>query len=240
MRCSKGLGGRGENQERNDFASTFALRHVEAKVRRVGPTGELTSAGRRTCSCGCATSTSSLRYGSLAATPLTVQPPFPPRLLNITTTPQRYSSYEFLNPLIAERELPMVLDSELGMPLELGHVPVGEYGDGAYWEGKRDGALLAALAELTSAAICPKGPPTARLDPEDAFLMDSNFAAVPGTLAAGGSGSVIVLPGGSSNAGGERKKLDVSWLRRTEYLSSEGGKAMAGANRCVQLHMVPY
>lgn len=74
-----------------------------------------------------------------------LQPPFPPRLLHIPTHPSRYSTYEFLNPLSSERELPMIVDGELGMPLELGKIAPGSYGDGSYWTGNRTGAFGRAL-----------------------------------------------------------------------------------------------
>lgn len=64
-------------------------------------------------------------------------PPFPPRLIHIPTSPARYATYEFLNPLFDERELPFVLDGELGLPLELGKIRPGNYGDGSYWLGDR-------------------------------------------------------------------------------------------------------
>lgn len=67
------------------------------------------------------------------------RPPFPPRLLHIPTDPARYSKYEFLNPLSSERELPMIIDGELGMPMELGKIAPGQIGDGSYWLGKRSG-----------------------------------------------------------------------------------------------------
>ena len=86
------------------------------------------------------------------------------------------------------------------------------------------------LFQRRNADICPVGPPTAILDEEDAFLMDSVITQA--TTAAAGSSSVVIPPGGHVVVGVERKKLDVSWLRRTEYLSSEGGKMMPGANTC--------
>lgn len=46
-------------------------------------------------------------------------PPFPPKLLNIPTHPSRYAGPEFTAALASEMPLPMVVDAELGMPLDL-------------------------------------------------------------------------------------------------------------------------
>ena len=46
-------------------------------------------------------------------------PPFPPKLLNIPTNPKRYAVAEFTASLANETLLPMVVDAELGMPLDL-------------------------------------------------------------------------------------------------------------------------
>ena len=47
-------------------------------------------------------------------------PPYPPKLLNIPTDPKRYSRVEFTQNLSNEALLPMVVDAECGMPLDLG------------------------------------------------------------------------------------------------------------------------
>ncbi|POW14460.1 hypothetical protein PSTT_02919 [Puccinia striiformis] len=86
-------------------------------------------------------------------------PPFPPKLLHISTDPGRYAGYRFLRNLEKEREVPVISDADLGMPIELGIEADGTYGLGAYWEGDRAG-------------ICPE-PNAARvlLDPEDLALL---------------------------------------------------------------------
>ncbi|KAI0630665.1 hypothetical protein C8Q77DRAFT_219712 [Trametes polyzona] len=48
-------------------------------------------------------------------------PPCPPKLLNIPTDPLRYARPEFLDEIAASTPLPMVVDGELGMPLDLSH-----------------------------------------------------------------------------------------------------------------------
>ncbi|GAA5920488.1 hypothetical protein JCM1841_003511 [Sporobolomyces salmonicolor] len=148
-------------------------------------------------------------------------PPFPPRLLHIPTTPARYATYEFLNPIQSERDLPMILDAELGLPLEYGKPKAGGRLDAEYWLGNRD-------------TIAPKGaaPPLAD---EDAFLLEDPTSRTGATNAASSMPNVLSMPGtpGGSGAAGamESKKVDgVSWLRRTEYLSSEAG---VGGNKAI-------
>jgi Paf1 len=46
-------------------------------------------------------------------------PPCPPKLINIPTNPMRYAGPEFLNRLAAHTPLPMIVDAECGMPLDL-------------------------------------------------------------------------------------------------------------------------
>lgn len=129
-------------------------------------------------------------------------PPFPPRLIHIPTSPARYATYEFLNPLFDERELPFVLDGELGLPLELGKIRPGNYGDGSYWLGDRK-------------SIAPSKADAPPVHEDDLFLLDDVATVTPGMLPS--------TPGGGTTLG-ERKRADVSWLRKTEYLSSEGAK----------------
>jgi hypothetical protein len=47
-------------------------------------------------------------------------PPCPPKLLNIPTNPMRYARPEFLDTLTSNTPLPMIVDAECGMPLDLG------------------------------------------------------------------------------------------------------------------------
>ncbi|GAA5824962.1 hypothetical protein JCM11251_006042 [Rhodosporidiobolus azoricus] len=138
-------------------------------------------------------------------------PPFPPRLIHIPTTPQRYATYDFLTPLQSERQLPMILDAELGMPLEYGKPGEGSGCDGEYWLGNRE-------------RIAPRNSTPQTLADEDLFLLDdptppastkdvdSTGTGAPGTPHRG-------------NVTDVSKKVDVSWLRRTEYLSSEAAAA---------------
>ncbi|GAA6058968.1 hypothetical protein JCM10212_001678 [Sporobolomyces blumeae] len=137
-------------------------------------------------------------------------PPFPPRLLHVPTTPARYASYEFLNPLQSERELPMILDAELGLPLEFGKSRDGAAVDAEYWTGNRD-------------VIAPSNATPQPLADEDAFLLEEPSTR-SGALSA--TSSMPSIPGASVGSGAaaaatESKKVDVSWLRRTEYLANE-------------------
>lgn len=47
-------------------------------------------------------------------------PPCPPKLLDIPTNPMRYARPEFLETLANDTPLPMIVDAECGMPLDLG------------------------------------------------------------------------------------------------------------------------
>ncbi|KAI9444483.1 Paf1-domain-containing protein [Lactarius indigo] len=82
-------------------------------------------------------------------------PPCPPKLLDIPTDPKRYTRPEFLDAATNEALLPMIVDAECGMPLDLGKWE-------ALWE---DGADDRALNPD------PRNPPL--LDPKDqALLLD--------------------------------------------------------------------
>jgi len=47
-------------------------------------------------------------------------PPCPPKLLDIPTDPMRYAKPEFLDSIANDTPLPMIVDAECGMPLDLG------------------------------------------------------------------------------------------------------------------------
>jgi RNA polymerase II-associated factor 1 len=46
-------------------------------------------------------------------------PPYPPKLLHIPTNPERYATLEYTGEMANEMTFPMVVDAELGMPLDL-------------------------------------------------------------------------------------------------------------------------
>lgn len=120
-------------------------------------------------------------------------PPFPPKLLSIPTDLNRFASYDTLRPIEAEREIPLLVDAELGMYLESGQ------GDPDYWEGDRS-KVAPAMVEIP-------------LDEDDLDLLGEaaapNAAGAPGLL-----GTPSSIPQHAKKANG------VSWLRRTEYLSA--------------------
>ncbi|OCF57219.1 RNA polymerase II-associated factor 1 [Kwoniella mangroviensis CBS 10435] len=84
-------------------------------------------------------------------------PPFPPKLLDISTDINRLGEPSYLNHLAASTQLPMLVDSEMGMPLDL-----NEY-DGI-WDGQ-DQSLNPALDAgrvhhpIDVALLAPFNPP---------------------------------------------------------------------------------
>ena len=58
-------------------------------------------------------------------------PPCPPKLIDIPTTPIRYAKPGFLDAIVEDTPLPMIVDAECGMPLDL-----SKYG--CLWEEDAD------------------------------------------------------------------------------------------------------
>ncbi|KAI9434545.1 RNA polymerase II-associated [Russula earlei] len=125
-------------------------------------------------------------------------PPCPPKLLHIPTNPKRYTRPEFLDAATNEALLPMVVDAECGMPLDLGKWE-------ALWE---DGADDRALNPD------PRNPPL--LDPKDqALLLDPAGNALD-------FGRHHTHHGHGHHAVGTPPvATHVSWLRKTEYISRD-------------------
>ncbi|GAA6017393.1 hypothetical protein JCM11491_006641 [Sporobolomyces phaffii] len=146
-------------------------------------------------------------------------PPFPPRLLHVPTTPARYASYDFLNPLQSERELPMILDGELGLALEYAKTRDGHPVETDYWLGNRE-------------VIAPRNAVPQPLADEDAFLFEEP-ATRPGASTGTQGPTGQSVGSGAAAAATESKKVDVSWLRRTEYLANE---TAVGGNKPSQLN----
>lgn len=121
-------------------------------------------------------------------------PPCPPKLLDIPTNPLRYARPEFLDDLANDTALPMIVDAELGMPLDLGKWE-------CLWEENGDDSEL---------NPDPNNPPV--LDPKDqALLLDPSSSG--SHLSGGLSGSGASTPTPS--------RPNVTWLRKTEYISRE-------------------
>ncbi|KAF8637578.1 hypothetical protein AX17_002647 [Amanita inopinata Kibby_2008] len=122
-------------------------------------------------------------------------PPCPPKLLDIPTNPMRYARPEFLNAIADDTPLPMIVDAECGMPLDLGQWE-------CLWdENPDDSALNPDLENL------PK------LDPKDAYLLgDPSSSTAP----------YVNGQSGPSVSGPSTPLTHVPWLRKTEYISREG------------------
>ncbi|KJA28196.1 hypothetical protein HYPSUDRAFT_34577 [Hypholoma sublateritium FD-334 SS-4] len=124
-------------------------------------------------------------------------PPCPPKLLKIKTEPLRYARPEFLNGLANETPLPMIVDAECGMPLDLGKWE-------CLWEDNGD-----------DLSLNPDPHNLPKLDPRDAALLFDPSSST-GVYATNGSSRA----GSSSHA--STPLANVTWLRKTEYISREG------------------
>ncbi|KAH7922312.1 hypothetical protein BV22DRAFT_1070656 [Leucogyrophana mollusca] len=122
-------------------------------------------------------------------------PPCPPKLLSIPTNPLRYAHPEFLNTIANDTPLPLIVDAECGMPLDLGKWE-------CLWEDDGD-----------DSALNPDPHNMPLLDSRDQFLL-GDPSATSNTYVNGASPSV------GSNA--PAVPAHVTWLRKTEYLSREG------------------
>ncbi|KAF9054489.1 RNA polymerase II-associated protein [Panaeolus papilionaceus] len=121
-------------------------------------------------------------------------PPCPPKLLNIPTNPMRYAQPEFLNAIASDTPLPMIVDAECGMPLDLGKWD-------CLWEEDAD-----------DSSLNPDPHNLPKLDPRDAMLL-----ADPSSSTGYANGHPTSATLGAPSALGY-----VPWLRKTEYISREG------------------
>lgn len=135
-------------------------------------------------------------------------PPCPPKLLQIPTNPNRYARPEFLGEIANDTPLPMIVDAECGMPLDLGRWE-------CLWEegGDDSGALV-----LTASSVCefwlscepalnPDPQKLPILDPRDRMLLEDPSSSARAHV--NGGPSAPSLP------------QHVAWLRKTEYISRE-------------------
>jgi RNA polymerase II-associated factor 1 len=108
----------------------------------------------------------------------------------------RYARSDFLNAIAHDTPLPMIVDAECGMPLDLGR-----------WECLWD-------EEANDSTLNPDPENLPSLDPKDRFLLgDPSTNSTPftnGAAPVSGSGTSTALP------------VHVPWLRKTEYISREG------------------
>ncbi|OCH87800.1 hypothetical protein OBBRIDRAFT_813951 [Obba rivulosa] len=138
-------------------------------------------------------------------------PPCPPKLLDIPTDPMRYARPEFLNDLVNDTPLPMIVDAELGMPLDLGRWQ-------SLWEENGNDFELN-----------PSPDNLPKLDPKDQFLLSDAALSTPFT---GGSG----FGAGSSTSS---PMPHVAWLRKTEYISRETVSRSSASQEAKQNTDVP-
>ncbi|KZT66147.1 hypothetical protein DAEQUDRAFT_758940 [Daedalea quercina L-15889] len=123
-------------------------------------------------------------------------PPCPPRLLDIPTSPSRYARPEFLDDIAADTPLPMIVDGDLGMPLDLSLWD-------CLWDENADPYELNPQEDMA-----PKP------DPKDLFLLADPTSSGP--YVSNGNG-----PSSSASTPAPSALPHVTWLRRTEYLTRE-------------------
>jgi RNA polymerase II-associated factor 1 len=125
-------------------------------------------------------------------------PPYPPKLLAIPTPSSRYADPRtFGSRLATAHPLPMVVNSEAGMPLNMTDFPQAWYTD---QEIEADENIFPQLASSDD------------VDAEDAFLLSDLLGKLPSSSNTLGRGT---------GTGKEIDKGQVTWLRRTEYLGAE-------------------
>ncbi|KAI0316020.1 RNA polymerase II-associated [Amylostereum chailletii] len=124
-------------------------------------------------------------------------PPCPPKLIDIPTNPQRYARPEFIDLLANDAPLPMIVDAECGMPLDL-----------SKWE-----ALWADPASADDFALNPSPSHMPELDSADQALLFDPSAPTTSTEFIRSSAR---LPNPSAPL-----PAHVTWLRKTEYLSRD-------------------
>jgi RNA polymerase II-associated factor 1 len=144
-------------------------------------------------------------------------PPCPPKLLDIPTNPMRYARPEFLDALANDTSLPMIVDAECGMPLDLGRWE-------SLWEEDADDSgectpdcscvrVQALISMLQALNPDPNNLP--KLDPMDAFLL-TDPSTTPSSYVNGGHTTT------GTTTSVTPSPAYVPWLRKTEYISREG------------------
>ncbi|SNX87022.1 related to DNA-directed RNA polymerase II regulator [Melanopsichium pennsylvanicum] len=156
-------------------------------------------------------------------------PPYPPKLVNIPTEPSRYANPHFADRLASQQPIPMIVDVHAGMPIDLANFQ-------NLWEGDLSEVVVPASATLDAQDI----------DDADAFLLQDFATNLPPATASNSAPGAIGLISSlkaiddpasqatlqaaiqqrhtQSLGPGAKAALaadDVTWLRRTEYLSSQ-------------------
>ncbi|TKY88938.1 hypothetical protein EX895_002179 [Sporisorium graminicola] len=156
-------------------------------------------------------------------------PPYPPKLVKIPTEPSRYANPHFADRLSSQHPIPMTVDVHAGMPIDLANFQ-------NLWEGDLSEVVVSPTSQLDAQD----------LDDADAFLLQdfaSNLPAAASSASASGAIGLITSlkatddpatqatlqaaiqqrhaqslgPGAKATLAAD----DVTWLRRTEYLSAQ-------------------
>lgn len=140
----------------------------------------------------------------------------------------RYARPDLLNAIANDTPLPMIVDAECGMPLDLGRWE-------CLWDDDVDdsGPCSTLLHVLHSypdpLALNPDPENLPPLDPKDRFLLgDPSANSAPftnGAAPVSGSGTSTPLP------------AHVPWLRKTEYLSREGVQRVSSTQEMCALSL---
>ncbi|KIY44969.1 hypothetical protein FISHEDRAFT_24425, partial [Fistulina hepatica ATCC 64428] len=147
-------------------------------------------------------------------------PPCPPKLINVPTNPMRYAKSQFLDAIASEVPLPLIVDAECGMPLDLSH-----------WQGLWDG-------EGKDTGLNPNPHELPELHPADLALLEDPPSSVDLTNGfRNGFASGSFSPSKNVNgtpAPSAPLSNTVSWLRKTEYISrdSSGPRTAAQQEAC--------
>ncbi|RKP26754.1 RNA polymerase II-associated [Syncephalis pseudoplumigaleata] len=128
--------------------------------------------------------------------------PFPAKLIKLPSTVERFSDYRHTS-LVQKAMYPLLTNRDLGMPVE-----TPELG----------------LFDVAAGMDRPQ-PAGTSLDPKDQALLvpPMSIGASGGRYVDGRKSSAGLL-----NYGSPRGKLNVPWLRRTEYMSVEMGRGSSG------------
>lgn len=145
-------------------------------------------------------------------------PAFPPLLVDIPVPlPLLIGKPDLVAEYAASLPLPMMIDSEIGMPLDLNAF------DGMWTSDTRANTLLNPPRATKGAAAAAKQSPPAALDPEDAALLEPPARS---TILNGVVTSANYVQAGSLKQ--TYHKPEVAWLRNTTYLSRDTGKKGGG------------
>ncbi|GHJ88573.1 hypothetical protein NliqN6_4975 [Naganishia liquefaciens] len=149
-------------------------------------------------------------------------PAFPPLLVDIPVRlPLLIGKPDLVSEYAASLPLPMMIDSEIGMPLDLNAF-------GGMWTAETRGNPNLNPPRPTKTVAGKQqpqaSPDAAALDPEDAALLEPPARS---TILNGVVSSANYVQAGSLKQ--TYHKPEVAWLRNTTYLSRDTGKKVGGA-----------